>query len=443
MSKDKQENIPSSKVQRAGRFFKTGMKVSGNYLKHYSKKVVNSNVDRKDLDKKNAEEIFKMLTQLKGTALKIAQIMSMDHGLLPEEYTEKFKEAHFNNKALSGPLIVNTFKKYSGKLPTELFDEFNPESVRAASIGQVHEAWKDGQKLAVKIQYPGVADSIHSDINMAKPLVLNLFGIKEKDIEQYLEEVVSKLVEETDYEHELANGEEIAKKCAALDYITIPKYHADLSSKRFLTMDWLEGQPLTDFLAKKEEFSQEDRDKVGQQLLDFVHFQVHTLHQFHADLHPGNFFVMPDGKLGVLDFGCVKELPLDFYNNYFLMLKAGLDNDVPKLRKYMYKMDFLRESDDEETDQLFFDVTLKTINLVAQPLVHDTFYFGNKELFDELAKHGTEVSKKSEFRSSKAIRGPQDAIFLHRTFFGLYNILHDLNATVKLDRSFFDRLEEA
>lgn len=442
MSDEKQENIPSSKVQRAGRFFKTGMKVSGNYLKHYSKKVVNNSVDRSDLDKKNAEEIFNMLTKLKGTALKIAQILSMDHGLLPEEYTDKFKEAHYNNKALSGPLIVNTFKKYSGKLPNEIFDEFNPDSVRAASIGQVHEAWKNGQKLAVKIQYPGVADSIHSDINMAKPFILKLFGIKEKDIELYLKEVVSKLVEETDYEHELANGQDLAQKCSALNFVTIPQYHADLSNKRVLTMDWLEGQPLTEFLSKKEEIPQDVKDRIGQQLLDFVHYQVHTLHQFHADLHPGNFFIMPDGKLGVLDFGCVKDLPNDFYNNYFLMLKAGLDNNEAELRKFMYKMDFLREDDDEATDKLFYDVTLKTINLVAEPLKNEHFYFGNKAFFDQMAEHGTEVSKQSEFRSSKAIRGPKDAIFLHRTFFGLYNILHDLNATVSLDTRFFDTLEE-
>ena len=436
---DQQDKIPSSKVQRAGRFFKTGMKVSGNYLKHYSKKAVNSKVDRSELDKKNADDIFNMLTKLKGTALKIAQMLSMDHGLLPKEYTDKFKEAHYNNKALSGPLIVNTFRKYTNKLPSDLFDEFNVESVRAASIGQVHEAWKDGQKLAVKIQYPGVADSIHSDINMVKPLFLRAFNIKADVIEEYLAEVVSKLVEETDYEQELSNGQTLTKLCAPLDFVVIPKYHAALSSKRILTMDWLEGQPLTEFITSNPK--QADKDRVGQQLLDFVHFQVHTLKQFHADLHPGNFFIMPDGKLGVLDFGCVKQLPEGFYNNYFSMLKAGLADDEQALRKYMHRLDFLRETDGKQLDDLFYGVTLKTIKMLGAPLTNDTFYFGNKGFFEDLANHGMEVGKNSEFRKSHAVRGPKDAIYLHRTFFGLYNILHELNTTVKLDRAFFEELE--
>lgn len=436
---DHQEKLPSSKVQRAGRFFKTGMKVSGNYLKHYSKKVVNPKLERSELDKKNAEDIFNMLTKLKGTALKMAQMLSMDNSLLPKEYTDKFKEAHYNNMALSGPLIMSTFKKYSGQFPNELFDEFDLNSVRAASIGQVHEAHKDGQKLAVKIQYPGVADSINSDINMVKPLFLRAFNISADVIDEYLKEVVSKLVEETDYEHELKNGEYIAEQCKDLDYITIPKYHRDLSSKKILTMDWLEGTPLTEYM--NSDASQAEKNRVGQMLLDFVHYQVHTLKEFHADLHPGNFFVLPDGKLGVLDFGCVKKLPADFYQNYFSMLRAGLDKDETTLRHYMKKLDFLRDTDDEYLDTLFYDTTLKTINLIGAPLNSDTFYFGNKKFFDDLAEHGKEISKNGEFRKSNAVRGPKDAIYLHKTFFGLYNVLHELNATVNLDLKFFDKLK--
>ena len=436
---DKQKNIPSGKVQRAGRFFKTGMKVSGNYLKHYSKKAFNSDLERTELDKKNADDIFNMLTQLKGTALKIAQMLSMDNGIIPKEYTDKFKEAQTNNKALSGPLITNTFRKYTGKSPHELFDEFNPESVRAASIGQVHEAKKYGKKLAVKIQYPGVADSIHSDINMAKPLFLRAFNIKAEAIDGYLEEVVGKLIEETNYEMELEHGNSIAEKCASLDYVTFPKYYKELSGKRILTMDWLEGLTLTEFLAS--DASQEERNRVGQQLLDFVHFQLHSFKEFHADFHPGNFIIMADGKLGVIDFGCVKALSNEFYHDYFAMLKSGLEKNEPVLRKYMKKLDFLRDDDDEATDALFYESTYASISLVAIPLSHKEFNFGEKEYFESLTKFGMELSSKKEFRTSKAIRGPKDAIYLHRTFFGLYNVLHELGATVKMDNAFFKTIE--
>jgi predicted unusual protein kinase regulating ubiquinone biosynthesis (AarF/ABC1/UbiB family) len=433
---DKQDKLPSSKVSRAGRFFKTGMKVSGNYLKHYSKKALNQQADRTDLDRQNADDIFNMLTQLKGTALKIGQMLSMDLGILPKEYSDKFKEAHYKNQALSGPLIVNTFRKYSGASPSELFDTFNTESSLAASIGQVHEAWKDGQRLAVKIQYPGVADSIHSDINMVKPIFLRAFGLKSEMIDHYLEEIVDKLIEETDYEMELHNGISLTEDCSDLDYVTFPKYYPELSNKKVLTMEWLEGQPLTEFI--KSNASQEEKNRVGQQLLDFMHFQLHTLKRFHADLHPGNFFIMPDGRLGVLDFGCVKRLPDEFYNDYFTMIKAGLNGEVAELRKRMYKLDFLRETDDEHTEKLFYDTVMQSINMIAGPLQHDTFYFGSTKYFEELRDYGMEMSAKKEFRKASAFRGPKDAIYMHRAFFGLYTVLHELNATVRMDAAFLE-----
>ena len=435
---DKQDKIPSSKASRAGRFFKTGMKVSGNYLKHYSKKALNQQAERSELDKKNADDIFKMLTQLKGTALKIAQMLSMDQGILPKEYSDKFKEAQYSNQALSGPLIINTFRKYFGELPSELFDEFNVESSLAASIGQVHEAYKDGDRLAVKIQYPGIADSIHSDINMVKPLFLRAFGIKAELIDHYLAEIVDKLLEETDYEQELENGMTLAEDCRSLDYVIMPRYYPKLSNKKVLTMQWLDGQALTEFIAG--DAPQADKNRVGQQLLDFLHFQLHTLKRFHADLHPGNFFVMPDGKLGVLDFGCVKHLPEAFYLDYFSMIKAGLNGDEAEVRRRMYQLDFLRKEDDEKTDQLFYSTIIKTIDMIAGPLRHDSFYFGNKEYFNELKDYGLEASANKEFRKASAFRGPKDAIYMHRAFFGLYNSLHELNATVNMDRAFLEPL---
>lgn len=435
---DDRDKLPTGKVQRAGRFFKTGVRVSGNYLKHYGKKAVGAEADRSELDKRNADEIFRMLTQLKGTALKIAQMLSMDNGFLPREYTEKFKEAQYKNEALSGPLIVNTFRKYTGKSLYELFDKFNPESVLAASIGQVHEAWKDGRRLAVKVQYPGVAESIQSDINMVKPVFLRAFGLKAEVIDGYLEEIVSKLVEETDYLQELRNGVSLSEQCAGLDFVRFPRYYPELSGKKVLTMEWLDGMPLTEFI--KSGADRGERNRVGQQLLDFIHFQVHELRRFHADMHPGNFFVMPDGRLGVLDFGCVKQLPDGFYNDYFCMIRAGLEGDETALRRVLTKLDFLRPSDPPELDAFFYGVSKKTISMLAAPLATDSFWFGNKEYFAELTDYGLEMGANKEFRKPHAFRGPRDAIYLHRAYFGLYNILHELDATVSLDTSFMGRL---
>src|SRR4051812_41310782 len=163
MADKEQDKIPTSKVARASKVFRTSMKVGANYIKHNAQKAVNRNVDENAFDEKNAEELFKLMSQLKGSALKIAQMMSMDNGLLPKAYAEKFALVQNSAMALSGPLVVNTFKKYIGKAPNEVYDSFKVNAVYAASIGQVHEAFKDGKKLAVKLQYPGVAESIHSD----------------------------------------------------------------------------------------------------------------------------------------------------------------------------------------------------------------------------------------------------------------------------------------
>src|SRR5690606_5459271 len=140
------------------------------------------------------------------------QMLSMDKAVLPKAYSEKFTLAQYQAPPLSAPLVVNTFVKSIGKKPQELFDSFEPHAKNAASIGQVHEAWKEGKKLAVKIQYPGVAESIQSDLKMVKPIALRMFNLSEKELKKYINEVEGKLLEETDYELELKRSVEISEK---------------------------------------------------------------------------------------------------------------------------------------------------------------------------------------------------------------------------------------
>lgn len=435
---EEQHKIPTSKVERASRVFRTSMKVGANYIKHNAQKVVSSNVDENAFNEKQAEELFKLMSQLKGSALKIAQMMSMDNGLLPKAYADKFAMAQNSAMALSGPLVMNTFKKYIGKTPNEVFDKFNVNAVYAASIGQVHEAYKDGIKLAVKLQYPGVADSIHSDINLVKPLILRFIGVKEKDVKQYFEEFEERLNEECDYELELKNGTEIAEATKDIPNLIIPKYYKDLSAKKILTMEWIDAKPLQYFI--DHETSQEKKNKIGQALLDFLHSSIHEHHRFHADPHPGNFLVTDDTKLVVLDFGCVKTIPQDFYNYYFSLVRDDVFNDEQKLRKCLVGLDMLRESDSKETESLFFDTAVRAIQNMSKPMRSEIFYFGDKTFYDELQSHGEEIMANKEFRKPSAMRGSRHAIYLHRAFFGLYSILYKLNATVNIDRRFIDKV---
>ena len=193
------DSIPTSKLGRTTELVKTGVKIGGNYLKYYGKKAFDKELTRDELDQDNASDIYDGLKSLKGSALKVAQMLSMEKSLLPNAYVEKFSLAQFSVPPLSAPLVRKTFKTYQGAYPEDLYDEFTANSVNAASIGQVHKAKKDGKILAVKIQYPGVASSISSDLAMVKPIAMRMFNIKGKDSEKYFKEVEGKLLEETDY----------------------------------------------------------------------------------------------------------------------------------------------------------------------------------------------------------------------------------------------------
>src|SRR5665213_1890883 len=144
-----QESMPTTKVERSAKFVKTGFRIGGNYVKHYSKKLFHPDLNRDELNEDNAEDIYKSLSELKGSALKIAQMLSMDKNVLPRAYVNKFTQAQYNAPPLSGPLIVRTFTSSFKKAPQKIYDTFNRTSTLVASSGQVHEATSDGKKLAI------------------------------------------------------------------------------------------------------------------------------------------------------------------------------------------------------------------------------------------------------------------------------------------------------
>lgn len=427
-----QNKIPTSKVQRATKFVKTGVKVGGNYLKHYTKKAFNKNVSRDELHEDNARDIYNSLSQLKGSALKVAQMMSMDKNMLPKAYTERFTMAQYSAPPLSGPLVVKTFKKFFGKMPQAMYDTFNMQSVNAASIGQVHEAYKDGKRLAVKIQYPGVADSISSDLKMVKPFATVILQLPDKDIDKYLEEVESKLIEETDYELELRRSVEISEACAHLPNLHFAKYYPELSAKRILTMDWLPGKHLKEFLATNP--SQEIRNQIGQALWDFYDFQMHQLKAVHADPHPGNFLMREDGSIGIIDFGCIKEIPEDFYQNYFVVINPHILEDEKALLDIFYRMEFLNEKDTPEQVRFFSGVFRQMIELLCRPFRKDTFDFSDDAYFKEIYEFGESLSTMPEIRESKEARGSRHSLYINRTYFGLYSMLNELRAEITTTR---------
>jgi predicted unusual protein kinase regulating ubiquinone biosynthesis (AarF/ABC1/UbiB family) len=421
------DRIPTTKIQRASKLVQTGAKVGVNYLKYYGDKLVNSEFDAKErLNQNNAEDIYDGLKSLKGSALKVAQMLSMEKSILPQAYVEKFSLAQFSVPPLSPPLVIKSFKKYFGKHPNDLFDTFDATSVNAASIGQVHKAFKDGKKLAVKIQYPGVADSISSDLSLVKPIAIKMFNIKGKDSDKYFKEVENKLIEETNYILEVEQSKAIAKACKHIPNLEFPDYYEELSSDRIITMDWMQGEHLSEFVAHNT--SQALSNKLGQALWDFYMFQLHELRKVHADPHPGNFLVSEEGKLIALDFGCMKEVPEEFYRPYFELAKKKNINNPEVFKEKLYALEILRTDDSQEELEFFSAMFHEMLSLFTKPFHVDTFDFSDADFFGKITELGAKYSKSSELRKMNGNRGSKHFIYINRTFFGLYNLMFDLKA---------------
>lgn len=424
-----QESIPTSKVERAAHFVGTGVKIGGNYIKHYTQKLVNKDVTKADLDKDNADDIYGTLSKLKGSALKVAQMLSMDRGMLPKEYQDKFQLSQYSAPPLSGPLVGQTFVKSFGKMPSQIFDKFEMNATAAASIGQVHKAEKGGKKFAVKIQYPGVANSISSDLKMVKPIATRLVGLNSRDADKYFEEVEGKLLEETDYELELRRSIELSDLCIHIPNLSFPKYYPEYSSKRIITMDWLEGMHMKDFLLTNP--SQEVRNQIGQALWDFYDFQVHKLKKVHADPHPGNFFFKSDGTVSIFDFGCVKEIPAQFYDAYFSLIDRDIYSDEKKVMEIYNALEMIHPSDTQAELDFFFPLFKTMIDMLTQPFIEESFDFGDEAYFGGIYQYVDYISNLKEVRESVKARGSRHSLYINRTYYGLYHILYDLKAKVK------------
>lgn len=425
------DKIPVNKIERAGQLVKTGIKVGGNYIAYYGEKIVNPSLTKEKLNENNAEDIYDGLKNLKGSALKVAQMLSMDKNIMPRAYVEKFSLAQFSVPPLSAPLVRKTFKKYLGMFPEEIYDSFTADSVNAASIGQVHKATKNGKNLAVKIQYPGVADSISSDLAIVKPFAIKMFNLQGKDSERYFKEVENKLLEETDYELELKQGVAIAEACSGIANLKFPKYYPELSSKKIITMDWMDGEHLSEFVGHNE--NRAKGDSIGQALWDFYMFQMHQLRQVHADPHPGNFLIDKEGNLIAIDFGCIKQVPEDFYIPYFELARPEIMDNQKLFLEKLYELEILRKDDTDEEVAYFSELFNRLLRLFTKPYQTDAFDFSDEAFFGEMAQLSEEYSKDSKLRKMNGNRGSKHFLYINRTFFGLYSLLHDLKARISTE----------
>jgi predicted unusual protein kinase regulating ubiquinone biosynthesis (AarF/ABC1/UbiB family) len=424
------DSIPTGKMERVTKLVTTGVKVGGNYLKYYGEKVVNPSLTKDKLHESNASDIYDGLKELKGSALKVAQMLSMEKNLLPQSYVDKFSLSQFSVPPLSAPLVRKTFKTYFKQYPEELFDTFSPDSINAASIGQVHKATKNGKELAVKIQYPGIRESIGSDIALVKPIAVRMFNLQGTS-DEYFQEVEDKLTEETDYKLEISQSMTVILDCEKIDNLLFPNYYPEYSSDKIITMDWMNGIHLSEFCSSNA--TQEQRDKVGQTLWNFYMYQIHQLKKFHADPHPGNFLVDKNDNLIAIDFGCMKEIPNDFYVPYFEVSTPDSLKDMDYFTKKLFELEILKTTDSPKELAFFTDMFHELLSVFTLPIQAEIFDFAQPEFQAQIAALSEKFASDKTLRKMNGNRGSKHFIYVNRTFFGLYSLMFDIKAKVKIN----------
>jgi predicted unusual protein kinase regulating ubiquinone biosynthesis (AarF/ABC1/UbiB family) len=423
-------DFPSTPLKRTAIAAKAGLKVGANYAKYLARRVVTTESaedSRKQLHSQNAQDVFKELTRLRGTALKFAQGMSMDPGIIPDEFIEVMSQAQYSVPAMGQALVLRRIRQGLGAPASQLFAEFDPVAIAAASIGQVHRAvLKDGRIAAVKVQYPNVRDTIDADLRIARGLASR---VVKGNVEPFIEEIRTMMLLETDYEHEGRNLEFFAAQYNNAE-ISTPRLIPELSSGNVLTMTFLEGVHIQEFMDRDP--AETERNHFGQLLFDFAHSQIASGHRtIHADFHPGNFLFQSSGKLGLIDFGCVKTLPEDFLNDFLRVFRAHLNQDQQQLEELYTRLKILSPSHDAELRSKVFAFFLQMGELIVLPYRSTHFDFGDPAFGQKVRSIGMEAMA---FREREVIGSPH-FVFVNRVIFGLLSMLTRLKANVSTVRA--------
>lgn len=306
---------------------------------------------RFDRQLESARRVVETMTELRGPLMKVGQLVSTHTEALPPHVAEVLRPLQQKAPPMSYGTIRRVVEDDLGEPPEALFEDFTEEAVAAASLGQVHRArLPDGTDVAIKIQYPGADGSIDGDvknIQLAAGLVKRLLAdtlSSRLDVTPMAEELAEHLAQEVDYVREAYNAKLLADLFRDDPHIVVPRVHDRYSGLRVVTYDWLEGEELDFGLRHDDEAV---RVRTVKHLLHLFWRQFFGAGLLHADPHPGNFRVMPDGRLGLLDYGCVKVFDDHFMTHFGGMVRARLLGDVPAMRAAMRALELVEDPDDE------------------------------------------------------------------------------------------------
>ena len=277
----------------------------GKRLTGSSKDEVNA-----ELMEKAANQLFTVLGELKGGAMKVGQALSVMEAAVPEQFGEPYREALTKLQREAPPLpadkVHRVLDSQLGTKWRERFTSFDDKPIASASIGQVHKAvWSDGRDVAVKIQYPGADEALRADLKTMKRMVSVFRQLAPgADVQGVVDELIERTEMELDYRLEADNQRAFAKAYRDHPHFVVPAIVA--SAPKVVIAEWIEGIPMSHII---RDGTQEQRDIMGTRLFELTHDAPMRLQMMHGDAHPGNFMLMPDDKMGVIDFGAVAPLP--------------------------------------------------------------------------------------------------------------------------------------
>jgi len=418
--------VPSGRLSRLAKFGGMASNIAGGMLLDGARQLVQGkrpSMNELLLTPANAVKVTHQLAQLRGAAMKVGQLLSMDAGdMLPPELAEILGHLRSEGHHMPQSQLNAALNAHWGNGWQQRFETFSFQPMAAASIGQVHRATtKDGRDLAIKIQFPGVRHSIDSDVNNVASL-LRLSGVLPKtlNIAPMLSEAKRQLHQEADYQREGRYLQRFAELLADCPEFQVPKLHADFTTQSVLAMDFVEGVPIESLV----DAPQEERDRLMTLLIGLLFRELFEFALMQTDPNFANYrYNTRTQQMILLDFGATREFPAEMAPAYRQLMRAGLAGDRAASRRAMIEIGFF----DEQTLQRHQDAVVNIFEMSLEPLLQTGhFDFGNTDVAVRLRDAGMAIGEQRDFWHIP----PMDTLFLQRKFGGVYMLASRLKARV-------------
>ena len=434
------KNLTSGRARRAIKMGGIASQVGSSYLWTSLRKPFLSAIAHEkellDTHIKNAMRVVDGSKELRGAFLKLLQMLSMRDDILPGEALQILKLTQSGVPPMDYRTIAEQVKRELGKRPEQLFASFDTEAFAAASLGQVHRGrLKTGEDVAIKIQYPGVEDTVTEDLSNLNLLLKTLQAIasdvmgQKIDTRTIYDELEVRLKEELDYKREALSMQEFGKLLGDDPEVMIPHVFEEFSSRKILVMGYLDGYRLSDVLAPGVD--RELKAWVAAKYYMLVWRQILEFGILHTDPHPGNYLVTYHPKLGVLDFGSIRRFSEELRKAYIKLGKAFLARDREGSAEALITMNYL-DADQNPGPML------KVLDVVFEPWAEDREY--DPADYDAIGK-ATEVSEIT--LESKLYKSPAHSVFLGRALIGLEGIIRQLGIPLNYRRMFEEAIARA